>query len=129
MNKQIVTHLIRVISTSTDKNSIYKALVKLRTDLVKDRHGVALLLEVDGSIGSLVRLISKPYEKILEVALSILGNACTSKECSKQVRFSILLLESCEFIRSLTGNSARSSANIINDSQKYSKLECTVKGV
>lgn len=85
MNKQIVTNLIKVISKSTDKNSIYKALVKLRTDLVKDKHGVALLLEVDGSIGSLVRLISKPYEKILEVALSILGNACTLKECSKQV--------------------------------------------
>lgn len=85
MNKQVVTNLIKVISKSTDKNSIYKALVKLRTDLVKDKHGVALLLEVDGSIGSLVRLISKPYEKILEVALSILGNACTLKECSKQV--------------------------------------------
>lgn len=89
MNKQTVTNLIKVISKSTDKNSIYKALVKLRTDLVKDKYGVALLLEVDGSIGSLVRLISKPYEKILEVALSILGNACTLKECSKQVGISI----------------------------------------
>lgn len=85
MNKQTVTNLIKVISKSTDKNSIYKALVKLRTDIVKDNHGVTMLLEVDGSIGALVRLISKPYEKILEVALSILGNACTVKECSKQV--------------------------------------------
>lgn len=32
----------------------------------------------------MVRLLSKPYEKILEVALSILGNCCTRKMCCKQ---------------------------------------------
>lgn len=37
-----------------------------------------------GGIPPLVRLLSKPYEKILEVSLSILGNCCTKKVCSKQ---------------------------------------------
>lgn len=123
MNKQAVTNLIKVISKSTDKNSIYKALVKLRTDLVKDKQGVALLLEVDGSIGSLVRLISKPYEKILEVALSILGNACTLKECSKQVPQLIIQFTSVIFISYVhlySGNITWCCANSIDHSKKYS---------
>lgn len=37
-----------------------------------------------GGIAPVVRLLSKPYEKILEVALSILGNCCTQKMCCKQ---------------------------------------------
>lgn len=47
----------------------------------------------EGGIAPVVRLISKPYEKILEVSLSILGNCCTVKECCKQVchRISCLL--------------------------------------
>ncbi|XP_037028939.1 uncharacterized protein LOC119069138 [Bradysia coprophila] len=110
MNKQIVTNLIKVISKSTDKNSIYKALVKLRTDLVKDKHGVTLLLEVEGSIGSLVRLISKPYEKILEVALSILGNACTLKECSKQAIQHGVVPTLLTILKSIPSSSVQSKA-------------------
>lgn len=58
--------------------------MKLRTDVVKDKDGINLFYS-EGGIAPLVRLISKPYEKILEVALSILGNCCTTKECCKQV--------------------------------------------
>lgn len=86
MNKQIVIDLITVIGKSSDRTVIYKALVKLRTDLIKDRAGINLFYECDG-IPPLVRLIGKPYEKILDVALSILGNCCTTKECCKQVSF------------------------------------------
>lgn len=92
MNKQIVLHLITVISKSSDKTVIYKALVSLRTDLIKNKAGIDLFYECDG-IPPLVRLIGKPYEKILDVALSILGNCCTTKDCCKQVRkyvFSLL---------------------------------------
>lgn len=84
MNKQTVCDLISVVSKSTDKNVIYKALYKLRADLVKDKEGIVLFYDCDG-VPPLVRLISKPYEKILEIALSILGNCCTHKECCKQV--------------------------------------------
>lgn len=84
MNKQIVQELICVVSKSTDKNVIYKALFKLRTDLVKDKEGIILFYSCEG-IPPLVRLISKPYEKILEIALSILANCCIRKDCCKQV--------------------------------------------
>lgn len=44
-----------------------------------------MLFYSGGGLAPLVRLINKPYEKILEVALSILGNCCTMKDCCKQV--------------------------------------------
>lgn len=57
--------------------------MKLRVDLVKDKSGIVQFYDA-GGVAPLVRLLSKPYEKILEVALSILGNCCTQKVCSKQ---------------------------------------------
>lgn len=57
--------------------------MKLRTDLVVDKNGIQQFYDA-GGIAPLVRLLSKPYEKILEIALSILGNCCTQKECCKQ---------------------------------------------
>lgn len=57
--------------------------MKLRTDLVVDKDGIQQFYDA-GGIAPLVRLLSKPYEKILEVALSILGNCCTQKQCCKQ---------------------------------------------
>lgn len=50
---------------------------------MKDKTGIQQFYEADG-IPPIVRLISKPYEKILEVALSILGNCCTQKDSCKQ---------------------------------------------
>lgn len=50
---------------------------------MKDKNGIQLFYEA-GGIAPIVRLISKPYEKILEVALSILGNCCMQKDCCKQ---------------------------------------------
>lgn len=96
MNKQIVLDLINVISKSSDKTVIYKALVKLRTDLINNKAGIDLFYECDG-IPPLVRLIGKPYEKILDVALSILGNCCTTKECCKQVTSLVILCMSVVF--------------------------------
>lgn len=58
-------------------------MVKLRAEVVKDKHGIQTFYEA-GGIAPMVRLLSKPYEKILEVALSILGNCCTQKACCKQ---------------------------------------------
>lgn len=58
-------------------------MVKLRAEVIKDKHGIQTFYNA-GGIAPMVRLLSKPYEKILEVALSILGNCCTQKSCSKQ---------------------------------------------
>lgn len=62
---------------------LFQALIKLRSELVKDKHGIEVFYNA-GGIAPMVRLLSKPYEKILEVALSILGNCCTQKQCCKQ---------------------------------------------
>lgn len=51
--------------------------------MVKDKHGIQMFYDA-GGIAPMVRLLSKPYEKILEVALSILGNCCTQKVCCTQ---------------------------------------------
>lgn len=58
-------------------------MVRLRAELVKDKQGIETFYNA-GGIAPMVRLLSKPYEKILEVALSILGNCCTQKMCCKQ---------------------------------------------
>lgn len=61
----------------------WQALVKLRAEVVKDKHGIQQFYDA-GGIAPMVRLLSKPYEKILEVALSILGNCCTQRACCTQ---------------------------------------------
>lgn len=84
MNKQVAADLIAVLSRSTDKTLIHKCLLKIRHDLVgRDRAGIELFHRLNG-IPPLVRLISKPYEKIIDVALSILANCCVSRPCCKQ---------------------------------------------
>lgn len=57
--------------------------MKLRAEVVKDKYGIQTFYDA-GGIAPMVRLLSKPYEKILEVALSILGNCCTQKACCTQ---------------------------------------------
>lgn len=84
MNKQVAADLIAVLGRSTDKTLILKCLLKLRTDLIgRNRAGIELFYRLNG-IPPLIRLISKPYEKIIDVALSILANCCVNKACCKQ---------------------------------------------
>ncbi|GBP02635.1 hypothetical protein EVAR_101382_1 [Eumeta japonica] len=48
MNRQLVENILTVIKTSTDKSVIVKGLVKLRTDVVKDKDGIILFREAGG---------------------------------------------------------------------------------
>ncbi|XP_018804658.1 PREDICTED: uncharacterized protein LOC108978712 isoform X1 [Bactrocera latifrons] len=83
MNRELVENILTVLKTSTDKNVVIKGLVKLRTDVVKDHDGI-VLFRVAGGVPPMVRFLNKPHEKILEVALSILGNCCTDEESCKE---------------------------------------------
>lgn len=81
-------------------------MYKLRTDFIKDKDGIMSFYSA-GGIAPLVRLISKPYEKILEVALSILGNCCTVKDCCKQVNstiehFNAFIIKSCYSLKAIS---------------------------
>lgn len=86
MDKDSVINLINKIKTSNSTNLIYKTLVSLRTEIVKDAAGITLFYTCNG-IPPIVRLISKPYEQIIDVGLSILGNCCVQEECCEQVRY------------------------------------------
>ncbi|XP_011185999.1 uncharacterized protein Armc5_2 isoform X2 [Zeugodacus cucurbitae] len=83
MNRELVENILTVLKTSTDKNVVIKGLVKLRTDVVKDRDGI-VLFRLAGGVPPMVRFLNKPHEKILEVALSVLGNCCTDEESCKE---------------------------------------------
>ncbi|XP_030369809.1 uncharacterized protein LOC115620622 [Scaptodrosophila lebanonensis] len=78
-----VSSMLNVLKSSTDKTVIYKCLVKLRTDLVKDKDGI-VLFRVAGGVPMIVRLLGRLNEKIMEVSLSILGNCCTDEEACKE---------------------------------------------
>ncbi|XP_016989045.2 uncharacterized protein LOC108051442 [Drosophila rhopaloa] len=85
-----VESMLDVLKTSTDRTVIYKCLVKLRTDLVKDKNGI-VLFRTAGGVHIMVRLITKLNEKIMEVVLSILGNCCTDEQaCIEAVECKVI---------------------------------------
>ncbi|XP_004523352.1 uncharacterized protein LOC101448612 [Ceratitis capitata] len=83
MNKELVENILTVLKTSTDRSVVIKGLIKLRTDVVKNHDGI-VLFRLAGGVAPMVRFLNKPHEKILEVALSILGNCCTDEESCKE---------------------------------------------
>ncbi|KAH8306141.1 hypothetical protein KR018_002467 [Drosophila ironensis] len=85
-----VEGMLNVLKTSPDRTVIYKCLVKLRTDLVKDKTGIEIFRS-SGGIPVMVRLITKLNEKIMEVVLSILGNCCTDERaCIEAVECKVI---------------------------------------
>ncbi|EAA01020.6 AGAP001615-PA [Anopheles gambiae str. PEST] len=83
MEEAKLASLLSNVRKSNDKGAIYRNLVAIRANFVTSDGGIKLFTAQDG-INVLVELLSKPYEKVIEVVLSILGNCCTKKECCKQ---------------------------------------------
>uniref|UniRef100_A0A1A9VVD7 ARMC5-like ARM-repeats domain-containing protein n=1 Tax=Glossina austeni TaxID=7395 RepID=A0A1A9VVD7_GLOAU len=83
MNRELVENILSVINTANDKSVVLRALVKLRTDCVKDRDGIILFREA-GGVQKMIRFLNKPHEQILEVVLSIMGNCCTDVSSCKE---------------------------------------------
>ncbi|XP_052866788.1 uncharacterized protein LOC128272939 [Anopheles cruzii] len=83
MDEGKLVNVLNGIQRASDKNAIYRNLVIIRTHYVNSEGGI-MLLSAGGGIKVLVNLLTKPYEKVIEVVLSILGNCCTKKECCKQ---------------------------------------------
>ncbi|XP_062565118.1 uncharacterized protein LOC134227556 [Armigeres subalbatus] len=83
MNRAQVANLLEELKKSPDKATVYRRLVRVRTEVINTEAGTELFFELDG-IRLLVSLLAKPYEKVLEVVLSILGNCCVRKECARQ---------------------------------------------
>uniref|UniRef100_A0A182VZB8 ARMC5-like ARM-repeats domain-containing protein n=1 Tax=Anopheles minimus TaxID=112268 RepID=A0A182VZB8_9DIPT len=83
MEEAKLASLLGSIQKTNDKSVIYRNLVAIRTNFVTNDGGIRLFSSQNG-IKVLVDLLNKPYEKVIEVVLSILGNCCTKKECCKQ---------------------------------------------
>lgn len=80
-----ILKLISQIKKCSSSQSLYKLLVQIRTDVIRDDEGIKLLKD-SGSLKHIVKLLSKPNEKILNVSLSILANCCLQEDCREQVR-------------------------------------------
>lgn len=79
--------LLSQLEKCSSTQSLYKVLVQIRTDLIKESEGVKLLKE-KGGLKRIIKLLSKPNEKILNVALSILANCCLQEDCRDLVSIS-----------------------------------------
>ncbi|XP_058467194.1 uncharacterized protein LOC131440164 [Malaya genurostris] len=83
MNRAQVASLLEEVRKSPDKTTVHRKLVQIRTEVINSDAGIQHFFSL-GGIKLLVALMAKPYEKVLEVALSILGNCCMQKDCAKQ---------------------------------------------
>lgn len=83
MDRGQVASLLEDLRGTQEKVTMYRKLVKIRTDVIGTEAGVETFYSF-GGIRLLVGLMAKPYEKVLEVVLSILGNCCMRKDCAKQ---------------------------------------------
>ncbi|XP_053685030.1 uncharacterized protein LOC128734704 [Sabethes cyaneus] len=83
MNRVQVANLLEEVRKPSDKASLYRKLVRIRTEVINTEAGIQHFFSL-GGIKLLVAQLDKPNEKLLEVALSILGNCCMRKECAKQ---------------------------------------------
>lgn len=89
MNRAQVANLLDEVRKSPDKGTVYRRLVRVRTEVINTEAGTQHFVALDG-VRLLVGLLAKPHEKVLEVVLSILGNCCMRKECAKQVGWVVL---------------------------------------
>ncbi|XP_055587924.1 uncharacterized protein LOC129740312 [Uranotaenia lowii] len=83
MNRAQVASVLEELRKSQDKSTAYRKLVKIRTEIIETETGTQHFIALNG-IKLLVGWLAKPYEKVLEVVLSILGNCCMRKDCAKQ---------------------------------------------
>lgn len=106
MNRAQVASLLEELRKSPDRSTLYRKLVKVRTEVINTEVGIQHVCSLDG-IKLLVSLLSKPHEKVLEVVLSILGNCCMKKDCAKQVRWEMIFI--------LLNQSILGKGNLISD--------------
>lgn len=80
MDKNCVKTTIEGLKSS-NVSTIQDTLYKIRNEIIASEEGVRLFREANG-LEYLMPLLRKPNERILDVALSILGNCCLEEECS-----------------------------------------------
>lgn len=81
-----ILKLISQIKKCSSSQSLYKLLVQIRTDVIREDEGIKLLRD-SGGLKHIVKFLSKPNEKVLNVSLSILANCCLQEDCREQVGY------------------------------------------
>lgn len=84
-----ILKLISQIKKCSSSQSLYKLLVQIRTDVIREDEGIKLLRD-SGGLKHIVKCLSKPNEKVLNVSLSILANCCLQEDCREQVGHEII---------------------------------------
>lgn len=88
MDKNYVKTVIEGLKSSSS-NRVQEALLKIRNKVIADGNGLQLFREC-GGLEYLVPHLRKPNERILDLALSILGNCCLDDQTCLAVSFSFL---------------------------------------
>lgn len=113
-------YLIRSLASSSS-DVVYKALLELRGKYIKqtNKAGTKRFRE-KGGLKLLMRLIQKPSTKIVDIALSILGNCCLEEETRKEVLrldgiCAIATVLKCLEAESIQARACRTLANLSLD--------------
>lgn len=84
MKLDVVLRILHDLNKATDKHLIHKILLKIRSDLSRNPDEIEMFRNC-GGLKSLVPHIKKPNKRIIDTALSVLANCCTSESCVKEV--------------------------------------------
>ncbi|XP_049937763.1 armadillo repeat-containing protein 5-like isoform X1 [Schistocerca serialis cubense] len=105
---------------STSDSEVYKTLLEIRKNVSNTKEGVELLLD-NKVIQILVHYLRKPNENIVDVCLSILGNACLQRPARNQALDAgvsealVQLLRQEEQRDSIRGRACRLVGNLAQD--------------
>ena len=80
-------HKLRVLLSSPESKHNLKALIDIRTRIIKTKSGVDGLL-TENFVEYLVSLLSKSNPKIIDITLSILANLMQEEVARQQIRSS-----------------------------------------
>lgn len=97
MDKNYVRTVIEGLKSSSSSR-VQEALLKIRSKVIADENGLQLFREC-GGLEFLVPHLRKPNERILDLALSILGNCCLDDRTCMAVSYSRLVNSGTRFCK------------------------------
>ena len=70
--------------SSPKPHRIQKALIQIRTQFLKEKDGISRLRQ-RGGLPKLIHILEGDNEKLIDIALSILGNCCMDQKFRQEV--------------------------------------------
>lgn len=91
MEDEDLSDLVKNIKKSTSKSKLYHNLKLLRR--VVDDKSKFTLVKASGGLRLILTYLSKSSSEIIDIVLSIVGNCCMDRECSKEVIIIIFFIQ------------------------------------